>query len=538
MLKNLLIAALPVLALLAIPLLLRPGTENAGNGAKKHPSSNPAADKLVIISAHNESIRYEYEQAFRRYYREKFGREIELDFRSPGGTSDIVRYIADRFEAEFRRYFESDPANGEWTDEIAAAFANPRTDTDPTASPAAKRARALFLASDVGIGIDLMAGGGTFDMARHAARGYAVDAGVKERHPELLSPELIPPQFGGDNLYDPQGRYYGVVLSTFGICYNRDRVAELSDPTPPAAWRDLGQARFFNTLVLADPSKSGSANKCFEIIIQQCMSEAGSPEKGWENGLNLIKRIFGNARNLTDAAGKVPHDVATGNAVAGMAIDTYGFTEQEWNALQFGGEPHFFYVAPKGGTAVSADPVQLLRGAPNRPAAQAFIDFLLSPEGQKLHAFKVGTPEGPRRHALRRPPIRRDLYQEKYREFRSDPDYNPYESGASFTYRPEWTAPYYSLLRILLRCIALEPQPELQSARKAIIEAGGPEKVPQAYAAFCRLPFAYSGAAEAAAALRGESGLSAVEVAALCRRWSDEARQNYLEAARLAREGK
>ena len=292
MLKNLLIAALPVLALLAIPLLLRPGTENAGNGAKKHPSSNPAAEKLVIISAHNESIRYEYEQAFRRYYREKFGREIELDFRSPGGTSDIVRYIADRFEAEFRRYFESDPANGEWTDEIAAAFANPRTDTDPTASPAAKRARALFLASDVGIGIDLMAGGGTFDMARHAARGYAVDAGVKERHPELLSPELIPPQFGGDNLYDPQGRYYGVVLSTFGICYNRDRVAELSDPTPPAAWRDLGQARFFNTLVLADPSKSGSANKCFEIIIQQCMSEAGSPEKGWERGLNLIKQLF------------------------------------------------------------------------------------------------------------------------------------------------------------------------------------------------------------------------------------------------------
>ena len=242
MIRKMLLAALPVLALLAIPLLLRPG---AGSPSAVVPETeaekgNPPAEeveKLVIIFAHNESIRYEYEQAFRRYYREKFGREIELDFRSPGGTSDIVRYIADRFEAEFRRYFESDPANGEWTDEIAAAFANPRTDTDPEASPAAKRARALFLASEVGIGIDLMAGGGTFDMARHAARGYAVDGGVKERHPELLSPELIPPQFGGDNLYDPQGRYYGVVLSTFGICYNRDRVAELSDPTPPAAWR-------------------------------------------------------------------------------------------------------------------------------------------------------------------------------------------------------------------------------------------------------------------------------------------------------------
>lgn len=155
---------------------------------------------------------------------------------------------------------------------------------------------------------------------------------------------------------------------------------------------DLAAPRFYNTLALADPSKSGSANKCFEILIQQCMADSGSPDKGWEEGLNLIKRIFGNARNLTDSAGKIPRDVAAGNAAAGMAIDTYGFTEQEWNELQFGGTPHFFYVPPEGGTAVSADPVQMLRGAPNRKAAEAFIDFLLSIEGQKLHAFKTGTP--------------------------------------------------------------------------------------------------------------------------------------------------
>ena len=528
--KKVIIAVLPLVVLLAIPFLLRPVEKTAEPGSGE--------DKLVIISAHNESIRYEYEQAFRDYYRNRFGREIEIDFRSPGGTSDIVRYIADRFEAEFRRFYEADPANGPWTAEIAAAFANPAVDRDPDASPEAKRARQLFLSSDVGIDIDLMAGGGTFDMARHAARGFAVDGGVARRHPDYLLPEIIPQSFGGDEFYDREGRYYGVVLSTFGICYNRDRLEEFEDKRPPKRWSDLGEARFFNTLALADPSKSGSANKCFEILIQQCMAEAGNPEQGWADGLNLIKRIFGNARNLTDSAGKIPRDVAAGNAAAGMAIDTYGFTEQEWNELQLEGDTRFFYVAPEGGTAVSADPIQLLRGAPNRAAAEAFIDFLLSPEGQKIHAFKVGTSGGPKKHALRRAPIRRDLYAPEYRELRSDPDYNPYESGASFTYRPEWTGPYYSLLRILIKCIALEPQPELQEAWRAIIAAGGPEKVPLAMEAFNRLPFPYREIDRANQAIRKSNERSAVDIAATCREWSETARANYLEAAELAREGK
>ena len=152
----------------------------------------------------------------------------------------------------------------------------------------------------------------------------------------------------------------------------------------------------------------------------------------------------------------------------------------------------------------------------------------------KLHAFKTGTPGGPARHALRRPPIRRDLYAPEYREYRSDPDYNPYESGASFVYRPELTGPYYGLLRILIRAIALDPQPELQRAWKAIIDAGGPEKVPQAMRAFNRLPFPYAEIADANRALRRD----AVEVAAVIRNWSESARLNYLEAERLAKEGK
>lgn len=60
-------------------------------------------------------------------------------------------------------------------------------------------------------------------------------------------------------------------------------------------------------------------------------------DRGWADGMNLIKRIMGNTRTITDSAGKVTRDVASGAAAVGMAIDFYGLTEQEWNAFQMGG---------------------------------------------------------------------------------------------------------------------------------------------------------------------------------------------------------
>lgn len=495
----------------------------------------PSADteRLVIITPHSDSIKTETGDAFRKYYKEKYGKDIIVDFRAPGGTSDIVRFIADRYKIEFRDYCEK---NGiAWTPAVAAGFSDAATDKNPNVDPNVKKARQLFLQSDVGIGIDLMYGGGAFDMSRQAKRGFAVDGKID---PSFISADKMPKSFGGELIYEPNGRYYGLCLSTFGICVNTDRIAEMSDKKNPERWADLAHPKFFNKLAIADPSKSGSANKCFEIILQQCMAEAEKvPGKtwqdGWDDGLNLIKRIIANASIITDSAGKVTRDVASGNAAAGMAIDTYGLTEQEWNTLQFG-TPHFLYITPKGGTAVSPDPVQMLRGAPNKQAARAFIEFMLS-DGQKIFCYKAGAPGGPKQYALRRPPVLKELYKPQYRQFRSDPDYNPYASGADFTYRPERTGRYYNLLRIMIRVLMLDCQEELQTAWAAIIKAGGPDKVPEAMKEFNSLPFTYAGAAQAAKGLNAEN---ARDIVRLKREWRDEMRKHYLKAAELAAEGR
>lgn len=195
------------------------------------------------------------------------------------------------------------------------------------------------------------------------------------------------------------------------------------------------------------------------------------------------------------------------------------------------------FLSPPDGTSVTADPIQLLRGAPNREAAVAFIEFLLSVDGQKLWNFRKNTPGGPHQYALRRMPIRKDLYAAEYRQYMSDPDSDLYQSCAGFVYHPEWTGKYFSLLRILIKCIALDVQEELQASWQAIIRAGGPSVVPQAMAEFNALPFSFSEAEQARQLLLPDKH-SALEMLRTQRSWSEFARLHYRRAAQLAKEGK
>lgn len=479
MIKQILKAFLPLAVLIALPLLLRREPD------KKITSDSPTnADRLIIITPHNQVIRNEFELKFKEFYRQKNGRDVIFDWRNPGGTSDIVRLINDRFKAEYRRFWLSDPGNGPWINKVAFNFDNRKINLkDPKLDPQIKRARKMFLKSDVGIGIDIFFGGGYYEQSKQAKMGHAVDAGIQRLHPEWFTPKIIPQKWNGETFYDKKGRFYGVCLTEFGLCYNLDRLNLMSNSTPPTRWSSLGEERFFNKIAVADPTKSGSINKCFEMLIQQQMGEAVKESGtnkgkiiGWASGINLIKRIGANSRYMTDSASKVPHDVSRGDAVAGMCIDFYGRAESEYSAFESNSnKERMRFVAPVGGTSISADPIQLLRGAPNQKTAIAFIEFVLSKEGQKIWDYRVGTPGGPKKFALRRLPIRRDMYSPENKKYMSDPDINPFRGQESLVYKGGWTGPYFGLIRTLIKCAIITPamnyvvpgkQSLMQAARK------------------------------------------------------------------------
>src|ERR1700730_17705780 len=342
--------------------------------------SNSAEDELVIISPHNEAIRFEFTRAFADYYRTATGRSVHVDWRLPGGTTEIVRYLNSEFEAGFRSYW-TQKLGLPWTKMVLEGFSDSRTNGTADKSPA-EHARHAFLNSEIGCGIDLIFGGGSFDLINLANRGFLVDSGVLDRNPELFSGggEMgIPQSLGGEPCRDPLGRWVGACLAGFGICYNTDVLARLGLTSPPTQWVDLTDRRLFRSLALADPTKSGSVAKAYELMIQQQMNQrlseiAGSTQEepaesqavreGWERGLQLLIQLAANSRYFSDAAPKVPADVAYGEAAAGMCIDFYGRSESE-AVSDPRGQTRMQYGNVRGGTSVGADSIALLRGAPH-----------------------------------------------------------------------------------------------------------------------------------------------------------------------------
>src|SRR3984893_6467819 len=360
-----------------------------------------AEDDLVIISPHSEAIRFEFTRAFVDYYRQSTGRSVHLDWRLPGGTTEVVRYLNSEFEASFQSYWTRQLGKP-WDREVLEAFANPSVHGDADRGSEGERARYAFLNSSAGCGIDLLFGGGSFDFVNMANRGLLVDSGVLARFPDLFGGSgdlLIPRSLGGEQYWDAHGRWVGVCLAEFGICYNTEVLARLGVLAPPTQWVDLANERLFNAIALADPTKSGSVAKAFELMIQQQMNQRlaelalsggeQSPERrekqavteGWERGLRLLIRLAANSRYFSDSAPKVPIDVAYGEAAAGMCIDFYGRFESEAVADK-NGRTRLKYTSVLGGTSVGADPIALLRGAPHPQIAKAFIDFVLKTEGQ------------------------------------------------------------------------------------------------------------------------------------------------------------
>lgn len=528
-----LLCVLGLLALvLGVPFLLKPRQNLLG----------PADETLVIISPHNEAVRHEFSLAFAKYYKNKTGRTIRIDWRLPGGTSEISRYLAGEYLAAFSHDWTS--MGKKWTPEVAAAFDNPgvKIPSESSLDSPAQAARRQFLDSHTGVGIDLFFGGGAYDFELQAKAGRLAESNVIKTHPDWFASDSIPQTLSGEVFYNPGGLWIGSCLSSFGICFNTDSLERLGVRELPSSWKDLTNPRFARQVALADPTKSGSAAKAYEMLIQQQMQEAvkesgfaddATLALGWKRGLEIIQAASANARYFTDSAPKIPLDVSLGDAAIGMCIDFYGRFQSE--AVRIGASrSRLQYFTPVGGSSVGVDPIALLKGAPNPAAAEEFIAFVLSLEGQKLWNFKVGAPGGPSTYALRRLPIRKELYSPEYAAFRSDPDVQPYKEALAFTFHPEWTSPVFRVMAFLIRVLCLDLHHEQVEAWNAIVEAGFP---PMAYAKFTNLDAVDYTLCKTT--LREKlASRDRIEEVRLAKNLADHFRRQYREAAVLAKEGK
>lgn len=498
--KKELCVALALVVVLVGPFLLRPADSVAPSRYDR---------RLVIISPHHEKIRHEFGHAFSKFWKETRGETLYVDWRVPGGTSEIAMFLKSEFVGAFQHHWQAELGKA-WSAEVAGSVLNSKIKT--TAEPgaalsSAQEARRAFLESQVSVGVDLFFGGGAFDFQQQAEAGVLVSGGAKEpktglaalreRHADWFSDAVIPEAVSGEPFHDPEMRWSGTCLSSFGIVFNREVLRRLGVEKEPSSWEDLADPRLFGQVALADPTKSGSVTRAFEMIIQQKMQakiaelqklaetqpgkfksasdlEAEGIRRGWEAGMQLIQRISANARYFTDSSPKIPLEVSRGDAAAGMCIDFYGRTAED-EVRGADGRSRVGFVAPLGGTSIGADPIGMLRGAPEPEAATVFMEFVLSERGQKLWGLRKGMPGGPAHAALRRLPIRRDFYTATTEPLMSDPSEKPYEKAGAFVYHPERTGPLFNAIRLLIRVMCIDSHHEQKDAWKALIEAEFPE---------------------------------------------------------------
>lgn len=369
-------------------------------------------NRLVVVTVHNGDIRREFAFGFNRWYLDHYNESINVDYRVPGGTSDMVRFL------------RGQPGD-----------------------------------------IDVVWGGGDYTFY-HDLEPFGL---LQPMHldPALLEAAFPQTSLAGVRLYDgtkdpagnPTPQWVGVALSSFGIVYNSQLYGALQLP-PPAAWSDLTNPKLFGLVALADPAHSGSAAVSYMMVIQRAMADAETqlferhPElkklpradlrkradyqqaiaAGWHRGMGQLLLIAANARYFTDSSEVVPTDVGRGEAAAGMAIDFYARVTEGTV-----GSDRARYVAPRAATAITPDGIAILKGVSGAKLrlATRFVEYLLTPEAQRLWILEPGQPGGPFERSPRRMPVRRDVYanQAGWADH-----FDPFDEAGNFNQRGEWMA--------------------------------------------------------------------------------------------------
>lgn len=192
------------------------------------------------------------------------------------------------------------------------------------------------------------------------------------KHEGHLQPYLSPEREAYDaELYDPEGYYYGTKLITTGIVYNTGAEHR------PQRWQDLAQPEYAGQVTMPSPLYSGAA------LIHMAAVEAHP-----ELGDGYYEALQANRTEAQGGNGGVFNAVAAGSKPYGIVVDFLPIREAAK------GSPVEF-VFPEEGVSAVTEPVAILQGARNPEAAQLFVDFVLSREGQALVSEQGYLPAHP-----------------------------------------------------------------------------------------------------------------------------------------------
>ena len=171
---------------------------------------------------------------------------------------------------------------------------------------------------------------------------------------------------------DPEKFWFSTKLITTGIVYNT------AATMIPASWTDLLRPEAKDQIMMPSPLASGAATI-------HMVSLTGHPDLG---GWGYYEGLAAQGAIARGGNGGVQTAVAGGEKLYGMIVDFLPIREKAKGApVEF--------VFPAEGVSYVTEPVAILSTAKNPEAAKAFVDFILSREGQELAAAQGYLPAHP-----------------------------------------------------------------------------------------------------------------------------------------------
>ncbi|MCG3216094.1 MAG: ABC transporter substrate-binding protein [Candidatus Heimdallarchaeota archaeon] len=229
------------------------------------------------------------------------------------------------------------------------------------------------LLEDPAIGVDLAWGGGPalfytmnkWGLLKPIDNTTLIDF-INAKCPDIIAGAEMKVNDSSGNLI-----YVANAISSFGFTVNHDFLDQYALPVP-TTWEELASPTYYinpsvKAISMGDPPLTTSNTKIYHIILQAF---------GWEEGWSILTRMAGNA-------GIYPGSVDTRAAAVGgevgiaMTIDFYGTIAKREN-------PSTEYIIPEGQSIVNGDPIALGVNCDNLAAAEGFLQYLFSEEGQTV----------------------------------------------------------------------------------------------------------------------------------------------------------
>ena len=181
-----------------------------------------------------------------------------------------------------------------------------------------------------------------------------------------VSPEL---KGIGSDYYDADHTYTGTKIISTGIMVNTNLVKKA-----PNSYKDLMNPSYTNNLVMPSPLYSGAAAYNLGVLTR-------TTGLGWD----FYKAMKTENVSVQQGNGAVEKAVLAGQKSCGIIVDYMALRDKAK------GSPVDF-IYPNEGSLVVTEPIGIVKNTPNEKLAKAFVDYILSEDGQKATAQIGYTP--------------------------------------------------------------------------------------------------------------------------------------------------